>query len=148
MFENLKGGWQGRWNQMIIMPTKKCLDKNMLHKLARDNFLHNIRPGETYSIEISKKKILIIIIINQSNFLEQNFHLGNRRKTNFFRFKIRPSTFSFCSLSSRSMFIRTVQLSHFFIPWQLKIRRYIPVPKYNKLIVVFRSAESPVYVFQ
>ena len=57
----------------------------MLHKLARDNFLHNIRPGETYSIEISKKK-------NsnnnnnyyQSNFLEQNFHLGNRRKTNFF----------------------------------------------------------------
>ena len=55
----------------------------MLHKLARDNFLHNIRPGETYSIEIKKKKIVIIIIINQSNFLEQNFHLGNRRKTNF-----------------------------------------------------------------
>ena len=27
----------------------------MLHKLARDNFLHNIRPGETYSIEIKKK---------------------------------------------------------------------------------------------
>ena len=107
VFENLKGGWQGRWNQMIIMPTKKCLDKNMLHKLARDNFLHNI-----------------------------------------FRFKIRPSTLSFCSLSSRSMFIWTVQLTHFFITWQLKIRRYIPVPKYNKLIVVFRSAESPVYVFQ
>ena len=97
----------GRTDQMIIMPTKKCLDKNMLHKLARDNFLHNI-----------------------------------------FRIKIRPSTLSFCSLSSRSMFICTVQLSHFFIPWQLKIRRYMPVPKYNKLIVVFRSAESPIYVFQ
>ena len=27
----------------------------MLHKLARDNFLHNIGPGETYSIEIKKK---------------------------------------------------------------------------------------------
>ena len=38
------------------MPTNKYLDKNMLNKLARDNFFHNIRPGETYSIEISKKK--------------------------------------------------------------------------------------------
>ena len=144
VFENLKGGWQGWWNQMIIMPTNKYLDKNMLRKLARDNLFYNIRPEETYSIEISKKGKKI----NQSNFLEQNFHLGNRRKTNFFRFKIRPSTLSFCSLSSRSMFICTVQLSHFFIPWQLKIRRYMPVPKYNKFIVVFRSAESPVYVFQ
>ena len=42
---------------MIIMPTNKYLDKNMLNKLARDNFFHNTRPGQTYSIEISKKKI-------------------------------------------------------------------------------------------
>ena len=62
---------------MIIMPTNKYLDKNMLHNLVRDNFFYNIRPEETYSIEISKKGKKI----NQSI---QNFHLGNRRKTNFF----------------------------------------------------------------
>ena len=37
------------------MPTNKYLDKKKLNKLARDNFFHNIRPGQTYNIEISKK---------------------------------------------------------------------------------------------
>ena len=39
-------------------------------------------------------------------------------------------------------------IEQFFIPWQLKIRRYLPVPKFNKLIVVFHQIESPVYVFR
>ena len=42
--------------QIVIMLTKKNLNKNVLNNLARDNLLQNTKPGKTYSIEIKKKK--------------------------------------------------------------------------------------------
>ena len=42
--------------QIVIMLTKKNLNKNLLNNLSRDNLLQNIKPGKTYSIEIKKKK--------------------------------------------------------------------------------------------
>ena len=42
--------------QIVIMLTKKNLNKNLLNNLARDNLLQNIKPGKTYSIEIKKKE--------------------------------------------------------------------------------------------
>ena len=75
------------------MLTKKNVNENVLNNLARDNLLQNIKPGKTYSIEIKKKKK------NKKKdpvqyYFGENSHLGNRRKYNFFRFKIRPSVFS------------------------------------------------------
>ena len=40
--------------KIIIMPTNKYLNNNEFSELEKDNFLHNIRPGQTNSIKISK----------------------------------------------------------------------------------------------
>ena len=42
--------------KIVIMLTKKNLNKNLLNNLARDNLLQNIKPGKTYSIKIKKKR--------------------------------------------------------------------------------------------
>lgn len=62
VFENLKRGWQCGEVQkkkkimikIIIMPTNKYLNNNEFSELAKDNFLHNIRPGQANSTKISK----------------------------------------------------------------------------------------------
>ena len=74
------------------MLTKKNLNKNVLNNLARDNLLKNIKPGKTYSIEIKKKRRRKKNPVQY--YFGENSHLGNRRKYNFFRFKIRPSILS------------------------------------------------------
>ena len=40
--------------KIIIMPTNKYLNNNEFSELAKDNFLHNIRPGQANSTKISK----------------------------------------------------------------------------------------------
>ena len=40
--------------KIIIMPTNKYLNNNEFSELEKDNFLHNIRPGQTNSTKISK----------------------------------------------------------------------------------------------
>ena len=45
---------------MIIMPTNKYLNENVRGKYARDDLLHNIKPGLTHSLESSKKYIYML----------------------------------------------------------------------------------------
>ena len=80
--------------KIVIMLTKKNLNKNLLNNLARDNLLQNIKPGKTYSIKIKKKRRRRRKKNPVQYYFGENSHLGNRRKYNFFRFKIRPSIFS------------------------------------------------------
>ena len=100
--------------------------------------LNSLIAAFLHPVTTKNKEIFIRFLDNHYiiGHLLQPFPRNNTKK------RWRINTFKNRSLH----FILTVQLPHFFIPRQLQIRRYIPVPKYSKLIIVFISIESPVCV--